>query len=83
MDLGTVSNKLRENRYEFVEEVFDDLQLIWDNCKMYNSSTSVFIGCYISGFIRRLRNCRDRLRKWLRIIYPVLLLLFLEVYSII
>lgn len=44
MDLGTVSNKLRENRYENVEEVFDDLQLIWDNCKMYNPSTSVFLG---------------------------------------
>ena len=80
MDLGTVSNKLRENRYENVEEVFDDLQLIWDNCKMYNPATSVFFGCYGSGFIRRLRNWRDRLRKWLRIIYPVLLLLSLEVY---
>ncbi len=41
MDLSTVSRKLREEKYNFVEEVLDDIQLIWDNCKAYNQSGSV------------------------------------------
>ena len=36
MDLGTVNQKLKDGRYENVEDVFDDIQLIWDNCKTYN-----------------------------------------------
>lgn len=44
MDLGTVSSKLKNNRYENVEEVFDDIQLIWDNCKTYNPPNSVTHG---------------------------------------
>jgi hypothetical protein len=41
MDLSTVSRKLREDKYSFVEEALDDIQLIWDNCKAYNQSGSV------------------------------------------
>lgn len=41
MDLSTVSRKLREDKYNFVEEVLDDIQLVWDNCKAYNQSGSV------------------------------------------
>lgn len=36
MDLSTINKKLREDRYHTVEEVLDDIQLIWDNCKLYN-----------------------------------------------
>lgn len=36
MDLSTINKKLREERYHIVEEVLDDIQLIWDNCKVYN-----------------------------------------------
>ena len=36
MDLSTVYNKLEEQQYKTVEEVLDDIQLIWDNCKTYN-----------------------------------------------
>ena len=43
MDLSTVSRKLREDKYNFVEEVLDDIQLVWDNCKAYNQSGSVTI----------------------------------------
>ncbi len=42
MDLGTVSEKLQLDEYRFIEEALDDLQLIWDNCKSYNESGSVF-----------------------------------------
>lgn len=41
IDLGTIKKKLTMNRYQFVEEVLDDIQLIWDNCKTYNSAGSV------------------------------------------
>jgi hypothetical protein len=41
MDLGTVKKKLVNNKYETVEAVLDDMQLIWDNCKVYNQVDSV------------------------------------------
>jgi hypothetical protein len=40
MDLSTVSKKFREEKYGKVEEVLDDVQLIWDNCKAYNPESS-------------------------------------------
>ena len=36
MDLGTINNKLKEDKYRYVEEALDDIQLVWDNCKLYN-----------------------------------------------
>ena len=36
MDLSTVKDNLRNEEYTFVEDCLDDLQLIWDNCKLYN-----------------------------------------------
>lgn len=41
MDLSKVKDKLKENQYVYVEECFDDIQLIWDNCKNYNAEGSV------------------------------------------
>ena len=40
MDLSTLRNKLREKIYKTPRECFDDLQLIWDNCKLFNSENS-------------------------------------------
>jgi hypothetical protein len=40
MDLSTVSRKFKEDKYSKVEEVLDDIQLIWDNCKAYNPDNS-------------------------------------------
>ena len=40
MDLGTIKKKLINNKYETVEGVIDDIQLIWDNCKVYNEVSS-------------------------------------------
>lgn len=39
-DLGQVRRHLKNNKYVRVEECLDDLQTIWDNCKLYNSETS-------------------------------------------
>ena len=41
MDLGTVERRLKNEKYKFVEEFLDDVQLIWDNCKLYNLAGSV------------------------------------------
>lgn len=41
MDLGSVLQKINEERYEHVEEFLDDTELIWDNCKSYNIKGSV------------------------------------------
>lgn len=40
MDLGTCLKNLRAAEYKTVEECLDDLQLIWDNCKLYNQDIS-------------------------------------------
>ena len=36
MDLQTVKDKLMGGKYATYEDVFNDVQLIWDNCKLYN-----------------------------------------------
>lgn len=36
-DLGTVSQKLKDDKYRCVEQFLDQLQLVWDNCKTYNT----------------------------------------------
>ena len=43
MDLGTANQKLKAEKYRFVEEALDDIQLIWDNCKTYNHPETVSI----------------------------------------
>jgi hypothetical protein len=40
MDLQTVKQKLASNAYESVDACFADVQLIWDNCKLYNMAGS-------------------------------------------
>ena len=54
MDLGTAFEKLRSEKYRFVEEALDDIQLVWDNCKNYNHPDTVFfLTC--SGSTNRLK----------------------------
>ena len=40
MDLSTVNKKFTQNKYQSIEAICDDLQLIWDNCKAYNPPNS-------------------------------------------
>jgi hypothetical protein len=40
MDLSTVLKKLKNSKYKYIIEVLDDIQLIWDNCKTYNTEGS-------------------------------------------
>ena len=36
MDLSTIRKKINENKYTTTEDIYKDIQLIWDNCKHYN-----------------------------------------------
>lgn len=61
MDLGTVKKNLNNGLYETVEACLSDIQLIWDNCKTYNTPENVFLSPY-SGSTNRLTNSK----KWPR-----------------
>ena len=41
MDLNTVKRNLTNNAYDTVEGCLADIQLIWDNCKLYNTTDNV------------------------------------------
>jgi hypothetical protein len=43
MDISTVKKKLGNVEYTSLQEVLDDIQLIWNNCKRYNIEGSVII----------------------------------------
>ena len=54
MDLNTISKNIRDENYRTVENVLDDIQLIFDNCKVYNTPGSVIfslITLIFSGYI--------------------------------
>jgi hypothetical protein len=40
MDLGTIKKNLLSGKYKWLEEILDDIQLTWDNCKLYNAQSS-------------------------------------------
>lgn len=41
MDLTTISQNLENKKYGIVNDVLNDIQLIWDNCRLYNKEGSV------------------------------------------
>lgn len=41
MDLSTIRKKIKQDKYSTIEEVIEDLNLIWDNCRLYNQAGSV------------------------------------------
>ena len=69
MDLGTASDKLRTEKYRFVEEALDDIQLVWDNCKNYNHPDTVRPPLP-SGSTSRQRTYSASSRKWSRTTSP-------------
>ena len=46
MDLNMIRRNNNEWGYKHVEEVFDDIQLCWDNCRRYNKPGSVIQSLY-------------------------------------
>lgn len=55
MDLATCKEKLLSGKYSTYEEVFDDIQLIWENCKLYN-----MVGCDIYKVCERMEKTAKR-----------------------
>jgi hypothetical protein len=41
MDLSKISANLKRNAYKSIEECLQDIQQIWENCKLFNESASV------------------------------------------
>jgi hypothetical protein len=39
-DLNLIRRQNNEGKYKFVEEILDEIQLCWDNCKLYNAVDS-------------------------------------------
>lgn len=46
MDLSTIRKKVDTNRYEYVEDCLDDINLIWANAKVYNPKENVTMPTY-------------------------------------
>lgn len=45
MDLGTIHKKLRGNKYfDYVNQVINDVRLVWRNCETYNDPDSEIVG---------------------------------------
>lgn len=42
MDMSTVKKKLKNNKYTSSQDFVADLNLVWDNCKIYNQNGSVY-----------------------------------------
>ena len=40
MDLSTVEKKLNNKEYSLVQDIINDVKLIWYNCRIYNYETS-------------------------------------------
>ena len=41
MDLFTVKKNYQTGKYSHIEDIFNDIQTIWSNCKLYNRQESV------------------------------------------
>ena len=42
MDFSRIRNKIRNFQYDRSDEIISDIRLIFENCKMYNKSSSCF-----------------------------------------
>lgn len=61
MDLSTVKKKLVNSKYQHVEEALDDIQLVWDNCKLYNQA-----GSWIHTIADKLdKMCKKMIKNYL------------------
>ena len=43
IDLSTIRKKIKAEKYNCIEEVIEDLNLIWENCRTYNQAGSVIL----------------------------------------
>jgi bromodomain-containing factor 1 len=43
MDISTIRTKIKNRKYETIEDTIKDIQLIWNNCRTFNEKDSVKI----------------------------------------
>ena len=55
IDLGTINEKLKNNSYETIQEFLNDVQLVWDNCHMYNP--------HINQINQSAEHCEKKFKK--------------------
>ena len=40
MDFSTIKTKLREQKYQKIEDFMSDMELVFHNCRLYNGTVS-------------------------------------------
>lgn len=70
MDLGTIVRKSNEEKYIYVQEILDDIQLVWDNCKAYNPPNSVHIILYIQWIYNLAQKLEKSFKKMVKNYLP-------------
>lgn len=69
MDLGTVRKNLKKGIYRHVEQCLEDIQLIWENSKLYNEGNQVKV--FISQWIYKLTiKCENIFAKLVKNYFP-------------
>lgn len=64
MDLGTIRNKIENDKYENMEQIAADVRLVWSNCMLYNRDGSEVSSWHCFGSIAQAH--------WLVCLHPVL-----------
>ena len=65
MDITTIRTKLREGKYQYVNEVLSDIELIWDNAFIFNAGNESILQCtreistYYNNKLRELKFSLD------------------------
>jgi len=42
MDFSTIQHKISANQYKTFDAFVDDVQLVFDNCRLYNPETTIY-----------------------------------------
>lgn len=65
MDISTVRKNIEDNEYSLTDEIYKDIQLIWDNCKKYNiDGSEVFkMAQYCEKYTKRFFDKHSKLHQ--------------------
>jgi histone acetyltransferase len=66
MDLRTMGENLEANKYNTVEEFVNDINLIWNNCRIYNQDGSTYVKWYY------MLTSANKLEKWFKERFKIL-----------
>ncbi|OMJ80250.1 hypothetical protein SteCoe_19507 [Stentor coeruleus] len=64
MDICTIRTKIKNSKYETIEDTLKDIQLIWDNCRTFNKEESVIV-LRANDLEKKCRKyCEDNKIEW-------------------